>query len=409
MPWSNKDLKIKWEHFVSKLTPGGKETWTAVITGPNAKTGAAEAVAAEMVAGMYDASLDAFAPHAWANQIANLFYQDYSRISLRYQNQAKHLHNFHHSLRRPHRNASAQFRSFDNQIVDNAQTWSDLWRNAQPPRIRTISLGYYDGEAESLSGGEITQQSAGRQSAQSFSSKGKSEYDELAFEGRDRASNKSGNSSGPNLDQVSARTNLQETAFFYPHLTTGDNGEVRIEFTIPEALTKWKFLGFAHDADLRTAMLTDEITTSKDLMVQPNPPRFLREGDELEFSVKITNRSDKPQTGSIRLTLADAATEEDLNKKFGNGSLDQTFEVPGGQSKSVFWKLSVPDYVGVLTWKAVGATETLSDGEEGLLPVLSKRILVVESLPLPIRGNQTKSFDFGRLQMIDDSDSLQSQ
>ena len=211
------------------------------------------------------------------------------------------------------------------------------------------------------------------------------------------------------MDQVSARTNLQETAFFYPHLTTGDNGEVRIEFTIPEALTKWKFLGFAHDADLRTAMLTDEITTSKDLMVQPNPPRFLREGDELEFSVKITNRSEKPQSGSIRLTLADAATEEDLNKKFGNGSLDQTFEVPGGQSKSVFWNLSVPDYVGVLTWKAVGATETLSDGEEGLLPVLSKRILVVESLPLPIRGNQTKSFDFERLQMIDDSDSLQSQ
>ena len=98
----------------------------------------------------------------------------------------------------------------------------------------------------------------------------------------------SGNPSGSNLDQVSARTNLQETAFFYPHLIAGDNGEVRIEFTIPEALTKWKFLSFAHDADLRTAMLTDEITTSKDLMVQPNPPRFLREGDELEFSVKIT-------------------------------------------------------------------------------------------------------------------------
>ena len=80
----------------------------------------------------------------------------------------------------------------------------------------------------------------------------------------------SGNSSGPNLDQVSARTNLQETAFFYPHLIAGDNGEVRIEFTIPEALTKWKFLGFAHDADLRTAMLTDEITTCL-LYTSPSP------------------------------------------------------------------------------------------------------------------------------------------
>ena len=202
---------------------------------------------------------------------------------------------------------------------------------------------------------------------------------------------------------------MQETAFFYPHLIADDNGTVKIEFTIPEALTKWKFLSFAHDTDLRTGMLIDEVTTSKDLMVQPNPPRFLREGDQLEFSVKITNRGEKPQVGSIRLTLADAATEADLNEKFGNAKLDQTFEVPAGQSKSVFWKLSVPDYVGVLTWKAVGATETLSDGEEGLLPVLSKRILVVESLPLPIRGNETKKFTFDRLKMIDDSKSLQSQ
>ena len=134
-----------------------------------------------------------------------------------------------------------------------------------------------------------------------------------------------GNTGGPNLDQVSARTNLQETAFFYPHLIADDNGTVKIEFTIPEALTKWKFLSFAHDTELRTGMLTDEITTSKDLMVQPNPPRFLREGDQLEFSVKITNRGEEPQVGSIRLTLADAATDEDLNEKFGNATLDQPF------------------------------------------------------------------------------------
>jgi uncharacterized protein YfaS (alpha-2-macroglobulin family) len=219
----------------------------------------------------------------------------------------------------------------------------------------------------------------------------------------------SGNDNNVNLEQVTARKNLQETAFFYPQLTTDADGIVRIEFTIPEALTKWKFMGFAHDSDLRTAMLIDEITTSKDLMVQPNPPRFLREGDQLEFSVKITNRGDQAQSGKVRLALADATTEEDLNAKFGNGDNEQTFEVPAGQSKSVFWKLSVPDYVGVISWKAVGATQSLSDGEEGLLPVLSKRILVIESLPLPIRGNQTKQFDFAALEKINTSDSLNSQ
>jgi uncharacterized protein YfaS (alpha-2-macroglobulin family) len=160
-------------------------------------------------------------------------------------------------------------------------------------------------------------------------------------------------------------------------------------------------------------MLTDEMTTSKDLMVQPNPPRFLREGDQLEFSVKITNLSDKAQTGQVRLTLTDAATEKSLDAKFANQNTEQTFDVPARESKSVFWKLSVPDYVGVVAWKAVGATETLSDGEEGLLPVLSKRILVVESLPLPIRGKKdgvtTKRFEFDRLDLIDSSESLRSQ
>ena len=244
-----------------------------MITGPNAKTGSAEAVAAEMVAGMYDASLDAFAPHAWANQIANLFYQDHSRISLRYQNQAKHLYNFHHSLRRPHRNASAQFRYFDNQIVDNAQAWSDLWRDMQPS-------GYFDSgliRKSNQSGADRAVQ-LGAVPATAFlaESDAAAEISDKAEStpSQNKNSSQNSNSSGPNLDQVSARTNLQETAFFYPHLIAGDNGEVRIEFTIPEALTKWKFLGFAHDADLRTAMLTDEITTSKDLMVQPNPVSY---------------------------------------------------------------------------------------------------------------------------------------
>ena len=421
VPWTNKDLKIKWEHFVSKLTPGGKETWTAVITGPDAKV-----TAAEMVAGMYDASLDAFAPHSWPNQIKNLFYQDRSQISLRYRNQSVYFRNVWNDISMPQKSEYATFRSFDRQIVGDALAWSNLWVDVQPARLggeifqggrgmRRMSKKSQpmlmemnvDSAVPATPAMEMAQSSPAADFA----------MDDIEGEGLSRAdqsmdkdaSGSGGNADGPNLDQVNARTNLQETAFFYPHLIADDNGTVKIEFTIPEALTKWKFLSFAHDTDLRTAMLTDEVTTSKDLMVQPNPPRFLREGDQLEFSVKITNRGDTPQVGSIRLTLADAATDEDLNEKFGNAKLDQTFEVPAGQSKSVFWKLSVPDYVGVLTWKAVGATETLSDGEEGLLPVLSKRILVVESLPLPIRGNETKKFTFDRLKMIDDSDSLQSQ
>ena len=419
VPWTNKDLKIKWEHFVSKLTPGGKETWTAVITGPDAKT-----AAAEMVAGMYDASLDAFSPHSWSNPIKNLFYQDYPQFSLMYRNQSKRFRTIRNSIPWSRKSDAATFRGFDSQIVGDARAWSNLWVDAKPARFGRGGFGGGKGmmrmsklkgitaygleESDGAPAMAMAESAPMDKAAEMVMDESNSMASESGLMDKDD-SGLGGNANGPNLDQVSARTNLQETAFFYPHLIADDSGTVKIEFTIPEALTKWKFLSFAHDTDLRTAMLTDEITTSKDLMVQPNPPRFLREGDQLEFSVKITNRGEEPQVGSIRLTLADAATDEDLNEKFGNAKLDQTFEVPAGQSKSVFWTLSVPDYVGVLTWKAVGATETLSDGEEGLLPVLSKRILVVESLPLPIRGNETKSFTFDRLDMIDDSDSLQSQ
>ena len=149
---------------------------------------------------------------------------------------------------------------------------------------------------------------------------------------------------------------MEETAFFFPHLTVDDEGVVRIEFEVPEALTKWKFMGFAHDADLRTALLTDEVVTSKDLMVQPNPPRFLREGDVLEFSVKVTNQSATAQIGSVRLTFADGRTESSMDAELSNVNLDQSFDIPAGQSKSLFWKLNVPDFVGVLTYKSVGAT-----------------------------------------------------
>ena len=216
-------------------------------------------------------------------------------------------------------------------------------------------------------------------------------------------------SSGVDLKNIAPRKNLQETAFFYPNLKIDDDGSVRIEFEIPEALTKWKFLGFAHDNELKSALLTDEMTTSKDLMVQPNPPRFLREGDLLEFSVKVSNQSDALQTGTVQLTFADARTSENVDAAFGNQQLDQSFEIPAKQSKSLYWKIKVPDFVGAITYKAVGGTEKVSDGEEGLLPVLSKRILVTESLPLPIRGNQTKTFDFERLKLAEQSDTLQSQ
>ena len=149
--------------------------------------------------------------------------------------------------------------------------------------------------------------------------------------------------SGPALDQVAVRTNLQETAFFFPHLVTDADGTVRMEFTMPEALTEWKFLGFAHDTALRAGGLTGTTVTAKDLMVQPNPPRFLREGDLLEFTVKVSNQSPTRQAGTVRLSLSDAQTNDCRRYGIRERSRDQSFDIPAGESRSFSWKLSVPE------------------------------------------------------------------
>jgi len=397
VPWSNKRLTVKWEHFVSKLQPGGKETWTAVVKGPGS-----EKLAAEFVAGMYDASLDAFAAHQWMSAF-NVFYRDYARVSLQFYNQPQSFRNVYNYQRMDYKSVVVTYRFFRQMLglYGNGNRWAET---------RTMSLGRGGGGGGMGGGAELADSAMEMNAPAAKSAMQRSRSSRAEKSDAGPTGYLGGTSSGNvDLSQVTARKNLNETAFFFPHLQVADDGTVRIEFEIPEALTKWKFMGFAHDSKLRSALLTDEMTTSKDLMVQPNPPRFLREGDLLEFSVKVSNQSDDSQNGSVRLTFADARTGESVDAEFGNQQLDQSFEIPARQSTSLYWKIKVPDFVGALTYKAVGATEKVSDGEEGFLPVLSKRILVTESLPLPIRGNETKTFDFERLKLAGQSDTLQSQ
>ena len=401
VPWSNKKLNIKWERFVSKLEPGGKVTWTAVVSGPDA-----ERRTAEMVATMYDASLDAYAANVWPGSF-NVFYQDYSTNRLSFQNEYGQLRGWVNNLRYRSKSVrNVSYRKFDGNVV--------------PPVLQTATY-FSQVNNRFAAGGEMLSARAPRGKLRGLDKFGLdapaalaetrslSLAQESGIEAEQRQQNGPATASNVDLSKVSARKNLNETAFFFPNLTVDQDGKVRIEFEVPEALTQWKILGFAHDNELRTALLTDEAVTSKDLMVQPNPPRFLREGDSLEFSVKVSNQSATRQTGKIRLSFADARDESGMDEKLNNVELEKAFDIPAGQSKSLFWKLEVPDFVGVLTYKAVGGTERLSDGEEGFLPVLSKRILVTESLPLPIRGNQSRDFKFDRLKLIEESDSLVSQ
>ncbi|HMO66534.1 MAG TPA: alpha-2-macroglobulin family protein, partial [Verrucomicrobiota bacterium] len=201
----------------------------------------------------------------------------------------------------------------------------------------------------------------------------------------------------PDPATVTARRNLQETAFFLPQLVSDSNGVVRLTFTMPEALTEWRFLGFAHDRQLRSGLLEGRTVTAKELMVQPNPPRFLREGDEVEFTVKVSNQSAARQTGRVRLAFSFAQDGSPADAALGNAAPEQDFDIPAKESRSFGWRIKVPDGAGFLTFKATGTTGRLSDGEEGYLPVLSHRVFLTESLPLPIRGPGERRFTFASL------------
>ncbi len=391
VPWSNKDLMIKWERFTSKLTPGQKETWTAVISGKDAKR-----AVAEMVATLYDASLDAFAMHDWISGFG-VFRQDNSRVQLRFQNQAARIQ-IPISYNYGYLNEGIAYPRLSSQIVTNLWGYGFFNDRMMRKGMRGMPVPM---AAMAMSDGIVM---GGMGEADEFADAAPMAAEaELSL--GEPASDKS-SASKLDLSNVTARTNLNETAFFFPNLISGDDGTVRVEFTLPEALTEWRFLGFAHDPELRAGLLTDTVVTSKDLMVQPNPPRFLREGDVIEFTTKVSNRSATNQTGTVRLTLADANSTESVDAKLGNTQSDQDFSLNAGESKSFSWRLSVPEGIGFLTYKAIASSGRLSDGEEGFLPVLSKRILVTESIPLPIRGKQTKHFDFAKLLASGDSKTL---
>ena len=175
----------------------------------------------------------------------------------------------------------------------------------------------------------------------------------------------------PDLSKVTARKNLNETAFFFPQLTSDSNGVVRMTFTMPEALTKWRFLGFAHDQSVRSGLLEDHAVTAKDIMVQPNPPRFLREGDTVEFTVKVSNQTDKPSAARCGSPLPRRSTASPPTSCSATRSRTRTSTSRPRNRAACAWRIHVPDGCGFLTYKAVAAAANVSDGEEGGLPVLS--------------------------------------
>ena len=393
VPWSNKELKISYESFRDKLAPGQKEEWRIKISGPKK-----DKVAAEMVAAMYDASLDQFREQAWSGIP---YPNNYSRINL--------------SAAESFGVNGGLFR-FENPELEAVPArsyrelnWFDfpMWgqHDLNPYRGNVYMSQSMDRESNAPEGMAAPAPAGGAAKKRAGKNEEADMVDSvITFD--------PGEAEAPKpAPTESIRRNLNETVFFFPELRTDAEGNVLLKFTMNEALTRWKLLTFAHTKELQQVLSVKEVVTQKELMVIANPPRFLRQGDEIEFSAKVSNLSKEKIEGAATLTLLDAATLVAVEGPFGISRNNKTarFSVLPGQSGAVSWRIKVPDdYTGAVTWQIFAEGNNFRDGEESTIPVVSNRMLVTETLPISLRGNQTKTFTFENLKNQGESSSLKT-
>jgi len=408
VPYTNKELDIQFETFRNKLLPGEKEEWRLVI-----KDKKGDKMAAELMAGMYDASLDAFRSNYWSLNIYNRYYS-----SLNWTSKAGAVVNSYEF-----NDIKGKYSYLPSRYYDRLNYFGlHFYDNYRYKRYRYAD---YDGEGEyAESGAKLDEVTVTKSAAMPMEEKQavgknslkKAEMADLTtaaeapglLGGKDKEKDKrsgditgEGTRSGGELSAVKARSNFNETAFFYPQLHTNEKGETVIKFTIPESLTKWKVMGLAHTKDLKYGQFEKEVITQKELMVQPNVPRFFREGDKMTFISKISNLSDMEMKGSAELKLYDALTEKEISTSMieaVSGPFPtigyRDFTAKKGQSTTIEWNISIPFGYSAIKYKIVAKGGNFSDGEEMAIPVLTNRMLVTESMPLPIRSNQTKEFSF---------------
>lgn len=199
------------------------------------------------------------------------------------------------------------------------------------------------------------------------------------------------------LSDVKTRTNFNETAFFYPHITTDSKGKFAFNFTTPESLTQWKLRLLGHDKESNIGTFETEIISQKDVMVMPNMPRFIRQTDTLTLSSKVVNLTTEAKSGNAVLQLFDALTGNPIDAICLNTNNIKTFNCKAKESVALEWKITIPEGIQGLQYKVIGKSGNFSDGEENILPVLSNKILVTEAMPIWVRENTKKEFVFENL------------
>jgi hypothetical protein len=387
VPWTDKRFTIEWERFTRKTQPGSHEVWRArIMSVVDPVAGPAAPQAAEILALLYDQSLDALAPHAWpADGLAGVFRGESSWLNLGFSNSGE---SFSHILGQFGQHTSdvpeMTYREFCDPFgspVRHGHFGHRRRFRAGMAAAMGSELAFDAAPADAMPAGMMTK--AGEPAENNWW-----QVDDEGT-GGDRPDSSVATQPPP-------RKNLVETAFFLPTLTSGAEGVVAIEFTLPDTLTTWQFRALAHDATLRSGTLVDTCISAKDLMVEPLVPRFLRVGDVVKIPVKVSNASTGRLTGSLRFTLADARTDEDRSQLI-EGPAEQSFDIPAGTSQPVVFTIRVADGTDVLKYLATGTAGKAADGEEAFIPVLPRRVPVTETVPITIRGPGTRRVSLDRL------------
>ena len=382
-PLPEKKLNIAWKTFRNRLTPGQKEEWTLKITTPDGKP-----AKAQLMSVLYDKSLDQIALHSWNFSLG--FYQSLPNCYWK--------HNL--TFRPFYLNGVYPTKYYDEKELDvdkfddkyfsfyaymQAVELSKLERSSggtvEAVRIEKHELVRDEAKVVRIRGSKMVRVGAAAPSANKV-------FD--VVEEMPQFAGGSGSDAGQFLDKVQVRENMNETAFFYPALESDNNGNVAIKFTLPESVTTWKFMGLAHDKEMRNGLLVDEAVAQKTVMVQPNMPRFLREGDKATIVAKLSNTSDKKVSGNVRMQILDAETQKVVwqqTQKYNleaNGSTSLMFDVQGLKE-------------GIYINKVVAAGRGYSDGEQHYLPVLGNSELVTRTLPITLTEKGEKHFDLTSL------------
>jgi hypothetical protein len=377
VPWDNRTLKVAFSRFRDLLQPGQEQTWTVRVTGPGDANIPLTAI--EVLAYMYDRSLDLFTSHRPPDPLS-LF---------------------------PYR---AQCASATSSIraADGIGVRSRGFRPVTPypilagPRL-SLGFGYGIGGPGLPAEGSRRLGVSEAWPTEVVSQKAVALKPDEAILHRDRSIPQATPEQGQPEPEPQLRTDFSETAFFQPHLLTGPDGCTDMQFRVPQSLTSWSVWAHAIAADLSSGSANQQARTVKDLMVRPYLPRFLREGDQAQLQIVINNAGDVELSGSLQFDIIDPQTEQSLLEDFGLGpqQANAPFTAPAGGSTSVSFTVKTPPRVGLVAIKAVASSGILSDGELRPIPILPGRMHLMQSRFVVLKGTQTRTMTFEEMSSQD--------